>query len=141
MPDIYHQFEIRGNREAVFDAIAKAEGLNSWWTLEAGGEPVLGSEYRFYFGPEYDWLAKVVEVRSGHEIRWSLVRAMDDWLPTTFGFELADAEQGTTVRFSHTGWTSEGEHFAITSFCWGQLLNGLKNYVENGVVIPFEKRN
>jgi hypothetical protein len=27
------------------------------------------------------------------------------------------------------------------TFCWGQLLKELKNYVENGIIIPHPERN
>ncbi len=58
MPDIYHQFNVRGSRVSVFDAFTTPEGLNSWWTLESAGQPSVDKQYRLYFGPEYDWLAK-----------------------------------------------------------------------------------
>ncbi|MFO0940529.1 MAG: hypothetical protein U0930_07150 [Pirellulales bacterium] len=45
------------------------------------------------------------------------------------------------MRFFHVDWESTSDHFAITNYCWGQLLKGLKDYVENGSVIPFENRN
>ena len=140
MPEIRHQLIIKAPRKAVFEAFATPEGLNSWWTLESSGEPTIHTTYRLFFGPKFDWIAKVVHVRTGHELKWALERAMDDWMPTVFGFSLAEIEGGTCVRFAHTGWESQTDHFEITSYCWAQLLNGLKNYVERGVVIPFEER-
>ena len=141
MPNIHHQFQIRAPMLAVFDAFTTPEGLNSWWTLEAGGEPELDSQYRLYFGPEYDWLAKVIHIHRSDQLTWSPVHALEDWMPTQFGFTLYESGLFTGVRFSHTGWVSENDHFAVTNFCWGQLLNGLKSYLEHGVVIPFANRN
>jgi hypothetical protein len=66
---------------------------------------------------------------------------MTDWVNTEVGFELLESQEGTIVRFFHRGWQEESEHFCISNYCWGQLLGGLKDYVETGAVIPFEKRN
>lgn len=141
MPDILHQFQVAAPVQAVFDAFATPSGLDSWWTLQSEGQPTRDSLYRLYFGPEYDWLARVVHVHSNKELTWKTVRAMEDWLPTSFGFKLTEVGKFTSVHFFHTAWQSASEHFAITNYCWGQLLRGLKDYVENGVVIPFEQRN
>ena len=141
MTDIYHQLQIAAPMQSVFDAFTSPVGLDSWWTLQSQGQPIYDSLYRLYFGPEYDWLARVVHVHGNSALTWSPVRAMEDWMPTSFGFELSTSEQFTVVRFHHRGWESVSDHFAITNYCWGQLLNGLKNYVENGVIIPFDKRS
>jgi Activator of Hsp90 ATPase homolog 1-like protein len=97
--------------------------------------------YNFYFGDEYNWYAKVVHVVPGKELTWQMTKAMEDWMGTEVGFTLTQEPNGTSVLFFHKNWVTLSDHFAITTFCWGQLLNGLKNYLEAGIVIPFEKRN
>lgn len=141
MAEIHHQFQIAAPVPAVFDAFTTPKGLDSWWTLQSEGQPVRDSLYRLYFGPEYDWKARVLNAEINRSLTWSIVQAMADWMPTSFGFTLSPKGQSTSVRFFHIGWETANEHFAITNFCWGQLLNGLKNYVENGFVVPFENRN
>jgi hypothetical protein len=66
---------------------------------------------------------------------------MNDWINTEVGFKLSPENEGTSVLFFHNLWQEASDHFAITTFCWGQLLNGLKQYVEKGVVISFEERS
>jgi uncharacterized protein YndB with AHSA1/START domain len=141
MPSILHQFEIQSEPEMVFDAFSSPAGLNAWWTLESDGKPELNETYRFFFGPEYDWRAVVAHLVPGRELIWKVTQAMDDWMPTSFGFRLRQSAVGTTVDFFHIDWAEANDHFAITTFCWGQLLQGLKGFVEHGTVIPFEKRN
>ncbi len=141
MPDILHQFPISVPSASVFKAFTSPVGLNAWWTLEADGIPERDSIYHLYFGPQYDWQAKVTHVVADRELTWSVVRAMEDWMPTRFGFALASTDGGTCVRFFHSGWKVASDHFAVTNFCWGQLLMGLKIYLESGRVIPFEQRN
>jgi uncharacterized protein YndB with AHSA1/START domain len=141
MPNILHQFQVEAPIEKVFDAFALPAGLDSWWTLQSSGTPKLHEEYRFYFGPEYDWRAEVIHVVPGRELTWQMTRAMDDWLPTQVGFKLTEREQNCTVHFFHSNWADSTEHFAHSTFCWGQLLKGLKDFVEHGKVIPFDRRN
>ena len=140
MNHIQHQFKIDARPEKVFDAIATPTGLNSWWSLESDGKPELNEIYRFFFGPDYDWRAQVIHVVPGKELTWQMTEAMDDWLPTQVVFKLLPAEDGCTISFSHANWPDAGEHFAATNYCWGQLLRGLKEFVEQGKIVPFEQR-
>ena len=141
MYDILFQFQIRAKPLAVFDAFTSPQGLNSWWTAQSSGIPEVGAIYQFYFGPAYDWRAKVVHVVRVYELTWQVIQAMEDWMGTMLGFKLSETDDGCTVRFFHRNWPHQGDHFAISSFCWGQLLRGLKEYVEQGSIIPFANRN
>jgi uncharacterized protein YndB with AHSA1/START domain len=141
MPSIHHQFTIHSKAATVFEALTSQKGLDNWWPLKCSGQPKLGTEYSFFFGPEYDWRAEVVHVVANKELTWKMTKAMDDWKPTRVGFRLREEKDNTIVSFFHEGWEEASEHFAITTYCWGQLLAGLKNYVEKNVVIPFELRN
>lgn len=141
MPDILHQFRINAIPGRVFEAFCSSRGLNNWWTLKSAGEPRLNQLYTFYFGPEYDWRAEVIHLIPGKEITWKMKQAMDDWMGTEVGIRLTEDKDGTIVDFFHKGWREPSDHFRISNFCWGYLLKGLKDYVEHGTVIPFEKRN
>jgi len=141
MPDIFHKFTVHAPVQRVFDTFCTAEGLNSWWTLSANGAPELGETYTFFFGPEYDWRAEVIHMIPGRELTWRITKAMDDWLGTEVGFRLIPINNDTSVLFFHKGWKDMIDHYAITNYCWGQLLSGLKKYVEEGIVIPFNLRN
>jgi len=83
----------------------------------------------------------VIHVVPGCELAWKMIQAMDDWLGTMVGFQLNDQDRKTHVHFFHLGWAEASEHFGITTYCWGQLLRGLKIYVEEGVIIPHAQRN
>jgi uncharacterized protein YndB with AHSA1/START domain len=141
MPDILQKFPVSASKQKVFDAFATPQGLDSWWTLRSAGTPESGAEYTFYFGPEYDWRAKVVRAVPGKSLTWRMTQAREDWMGTEVGFDLTDESGGTSVLFFHHGWREASEHFAITTYCWGQLLKGLKDFAERGVVIPFANRN
>lgn len=137
---IYHDLYIKSTRQKVFDAITQPEHLNNWWPLKSTGEPVKGSKYNFYFTPEYDWYGEVSKVEEGKSFHIKMTNADDDWNPTSFGFDLQELEGGVDVKFWHVGWPECNHHFRRSSYCWAILLQGLKNYVEKGVIVPFEER-
>jgi uncharacterized protein YndB with AHSA1/START domain len=141
MPDIIHNFIIKAAPQKIFDAFCLPEGLDSWWPLSSAGSPQLGNSYTFYFGPEYDWRAEVVHQVPGKELTWKMTKTMDDWIGTQVGYKLEARDGGTFVHFFHKGWREASEHFGIATFCWGTLLNGLKQFVEKGIVVPHGLRN
>ena len=137
---IYHNLFINASTEKVFDAISLPEHLNNWWSLKSSGEPELGAVYNLNFTDQYNWFGKVSECKSNESFFIKMTDSDTDWNPTTFGFTLEEKENGTYLRFSHTGWQKNNDHLKHSSFCWAMLLNGLKNYLEKGIVVPFEDR-
>ena len=125
----------------MFDAVSLPEHLNNWWTLKSSGKPELNAEYNLNFTDTYDWYCKVSEVKPNQSFYLKMIKSSTDWNPTTFSFELDETENGTMVKFSHVNWPKDNHHFKHSSFCWALLLNGLKNYLEKGIVIPFAERN
>lgn len=137
---IYHDFTINASVEKVFDAVSIPEGLNKWWPLKSSGQPELGIEYNLNFTDEYNWYGKVSKVIKNQSFFIKMTTSSDDWISTTFGFELEAKGEATLVKFSHTGWLNCNAEYRNSSFCWAMLLNGLKNYLEKGIIIPFEER-
>ena len=66
--------------------------------------------------------------------------ADSDWNPTIFGFDLIEVDNGTRVQFFHKDWPKCNHHYRRSSYCWALLLKGLKDYVERGIILPFEDR-
>jgi len=138
---IYHDLVIKGPVSKVFEAVTDAEKLIHWWPLKCNGNPELNSSYNFYFSEEYNWYGKVVKLDINSSFHVKMTRSDEDWNPTTFRFDLEQKKESVLLKFSHVDWPHHNEHFRRSSFCWAMLLNGLKNYVENGTIVPFEKRN
>jgi len=138
---IYHDLTIGVPSEAVFTAVTSPEGLNSWWTQRAAGQPKVGANYQFYFGPEYDWRAKVIRYQPQQLIYFEMGRSDEDWEGTQLRFQVIPKDGNTLTRFEHVGWTSNNDHFRRTSYCWAIYLKGLKRYLEEGIVLPFEERS
>ena len=138
---IYHDFFINASKEEVYRSITLPGELTNWWPLECQGDPKVGSAYRFYFGPKYDWEGTVAIAKLNESFYIDMTKTDEDWEGTRFGFDLEEDGKHTKVCFSHINWKSNSEHYRIASFCWAMLLNGLKDYIEKGIVIPFEKRS
>jgi uncharacterized protein YndB with AHSA1/START domain len=139
--NIYHNLVIKSTKEQVFKAITEPKHLNNWWTLKASGEPTLNTEYNLHFTDLYDWYGKVTEVQYNEVFCITMTKSDPDWDNTTFGFHLKTVENGTQLDFAHKNWSKNNDHYRHSSFCWAMLLNGLKNYLEKGTVVPFENRN
>lgn len=137
---IYHNLFIIASAKEVFDAISIPEHLNNWWSLKSSGEPKVGAVYNLNFTDQYNWFGQVSECKLNESFFVKMTDADADWNPTTFGFALEEKENGIYLRFSHTGWQENNDHLKHSSFCWAMLLHGLKNYVEKGIVVPFEER-
>lgn len=140
MADIYHDFPIKAPPERVYEAVTSPAGLDAWWTKRSAGEPSEGTEYELWFGPEYDWRARVTRAAAPSDFELQLTRADPDWLATRVGFHLERSGDATLVRFSHTGWPTPNEHWRISCYCWAMYLRILRRHIENGEMVPYEQR-
>jgi uncharacterized protein YndB with AHSA1/START domain len=140
MSDILQDFPIRAEAARVFDAIATPEGLDRWWTIRSAGQPEDGAEYVLWFGPEYDWRARVTNARRPLRFELQFTTADDDWRGTRVGFTLEPNGSSTHVRFHHLGWPQENAHYRTSCHCWAMYLRLLRRYLEHGEVVPYEDR-
>jgi uncharacterized protein YndB with AHSA1/START domain len=140
MADILHDFPIKAPPDRVVQAISNPVDLDHWWTKRSVGEPKQGVEYELWFGPQYDWRARVTRCVPAAEFELEMTRAENDWLKTRVGFQLEGRGGKTQVRFYHKGWPGESEHYRISSYCWAMYLRILRRYLEHGESVPYGRR-
>jgi uncharacterized protein YndB with AHSA1/START domain len=141
MADILQQLTIKAPRQRVFEMFATAEGLDRWWTKTATGTPNAGAEYALFFGPGYDWRGEVSRCSPDSEFELLITQAHPDWMSTRVGCQLeAEGSSATRVRFYHTGWPEENEHWRISCYCWAMYLRVLRRFLEYGDNVAYEKR-
>jgi uncharacterized protein YndB with AHSA1/START domain len=140
MADILQDFPIKASPTQVYRAVTTPTGLDAWWTKRSSGEPREGAEYELWFGPEYDWRARVTRAVTDSEFELEMTRADDDWRGTRVGFHLTPREDGTWVRFHHTAWSGANEHYRISSHCWAMYLRLMRRFLEHGESVPYEHR-
>ena len=139
MADIFHDFPINVSPARVFEAVSTPNGLDAWWTKKSSGRPAAGEEYELWFGPQYDWRAKVTKRVAPSEFELQIHRADHDWDGTRVGFRLHDGKT-TSVNFYHTGWPAANEHWRISCYCWAMYLRILRRHLEHGESVPYEDR-
>ena len=96
--------------------------------------------FELWFGPEYDWRARVTHCAVGKEFELQMVVADSDWNGTRVGFELEAKDGASRVRFHHTGWPIANEHYRISCPCWALYLRILRRYLEHGELVPYDDR-
>lgn len=142
MPTIYHDFTINVPADKVFETVSTPYGLDNWWTKRCSGKQEIGSVFNLHFTDEYNWLAEISILKHNLQIEFSMIKAMEDWMPTSFGFILNEERQGiTSVQFYHKDWNTVSKEFRVASYCWANLLRQMKQYLEEGISTPFNERN
>ena len=140
MPDILHDFPIAAPPAVVFEGVTTPRGLDSWWTERSSSTPVVGLDYHLYFGPQYDWRARVAHCEQDAFFELEMTRADTDWQGTRVSFQLEPRDGGTWLRFGHLGWREADDHCRISSFCWAMYLRILKRHIEHGEAVPYAER-
>ena len=110
MADIIQEFFVKASPDRVFDMFATPSGLDQWWTKSPTGKPSQGAGYTLFFGPDYNWHAKVTRCVPGKEFELLMTDSHEDWNGTRVGCELKPEGKSTRVRFYHTGWPHDNEH-------------------------------
>jgi len=142
MDEILHSVLVRASPEKAWDALATAQGLDSWFTCGSRIDAVPGGELFLNWedwGPDHvttNDTGLVLEAERGK-------RFVFEWHPdnptytTTveFTFELVDI--GTLVRLREHGYHDTDSGLRAMLECavgWGEALTLLKFYVEKGLV-------
>jgi uncharacterized protein YndB with AHSA1/START domain len=141
MADIVQELIVKAPPDQVFRAMSTPEGLAQWWTKATSGEPRERAEYKLYFGPEFDWRGKVVRFQPYSAFELEITEAHPDWIGTRVGCELSSVDEySTRVRFYHTGWPAENEHWRVSCYCWAMYLRIMRRNIEHGETVPYEQR-
>lgn len=140
MPEILHSLTILAPIDLTFEAVTKPACLDRWWTESSSGTPERGGAYELHFGRGTNWRAVVHTFAPPSSVEFELVEAADDWVGTRVGFHLESSGRATTLRFWHTGWKADTDHFRISSYCWAMYLRLLKRYLEHGETVDYENR-
>jgi uncharacterized protein YndB with AHSA1/START domain len=137
MPDILHKVGIKSTSlDSVYNALARIDGLSSWWTTTTRGESKVGGELQFRFGGGgFDM--KVLELEPGKRVLWQVVDGPEEWIGTKISFDLSQNGDWTVVLFKHQGWKAPVEFMHHCSTKWAVFLLSLKSLQETGKGDPW----
>jgi uncharacterized protein YndB with AHSA1/START domain len=101
LPDVVQKRVLNAPIQKVWDAVATAEGIASWF-MPNNFQPQLGFEFQLDAGPYGKSHCKVTELDPPNKLsfRWG-----KDW---TISFLLEDEDGKTAFTLIHSGWAAEG---------------------------------
>jgi uncharacterized protein YndB with AHSA1/START domain len=123
----------------VYEAIATADGVRSWWTDGTFAEEV-GGIGRLTFGHGWTEL-RMEKLVPDREVEWTCVGQhiehfdpTDEWVGTTIRFHLTPIDGGrqTRLEFAHEGLAGLGCEEMCTKGWDHYIRTSLRGLVENG---------
>jgi uncharacterized protein YndB with AHSA1/START domain len=138
------QIELGAPPARVYEAIATAAGVRSWWTDGEIAEEE-GGVSRLEFG-DGEWTElRVRRLDPGREVVWACTAQhisnfdpTDEWVGTTIRFHLAPREGGrrTHLDFAHEGLAGLGCEEMCTKGWDHYVRTSLRGLVEDGRAAP-----
>jgi len=132
MEHIRHYLTINAPVQKVYDAITTQEGLSNWWTKETIAKPEEGFLNEFMFGNDGHEKMRVTKLEPNRTVQWRCEEGSDEWVGTTFSFDLTEKDGKTILQFAHKDWREATEFYAICNYHWGYFMHSLKKLCENG---------
>lgn len=151
MATMKHQVWIDAPMAKVYKALSSAEGFSGWWAPHKSEQTKAGLVISHTPGPghgdvkmrqveaEPDRLVEYLVISKGHPPE----SPASEWTGTSLCFELSrrdnpgawrgissKAKQLTVLEFRHSGWDKSSDYYGFCNFCWGLVLNMLKEYCE-----------
>ncbi|MEO8696258.1 MAG: SRPBCC domain-containing protein [Acidimicrobiales bacterium] len=138
MADIRHRVGIAALPEEIYEKLATIDGLASWWTRDVTGDAGVGGTLEFSFGGGHRIAGmQVVDLQPARRVGWRGVKGPDEWLDTTFTFDLAPATEETVLLFTNAGWREPVEFIHHCTTKWAYYILGLKASLEGGKARPY----
>jgi uncharacterized protein YndB with AHSA1/START domain len=139
MAEIRHLVVIDAPVGRVYKAVTEQPGIAGWWTPQSVLEPIVGSIAEFNFGDRYRNRMRVTKLVENQRAQWECLEGDQEWVGTTYDFELEPRDDQTLLRFTHGGWRAVTDFFAHCNYNWGYYIHSLKRYCETGVGHPWEE--
>lgn len=131
MAEFKHQIPISAPAEKVYAALATSTGLKGWWTADSKADEKVGGKAEFGFDRRSVVFRMTIEkLDPGKQVAWICRGDDPEWTGTSLTWTITPEDKGSTLRFTHSGWKSVGDYFAMCNSTWGELMYRLKNYVE-----------
>jgi uncharacterized protein YndB with AHSA1/START domain len=138
MADIRHRVGIAAPPEKVYEKLATIEGLSSWWTRDVSGNAGIDGTVEFSFGsPDRIAVMEVVDLQPDRRVGWRCVKGPDEWIDTSFTFDLDPAADETVLLFTNAGWREPVEFMHHCSTKWAYFILSMKASLEGGTATPY----
>ena len=130
MANILHRIGIpKTTLEAVYNLIATARGIETWWTTNVVGESKIGNELQFIFGGEDGPIFKIIELEQNKKVLWKCIFGPPEWIETHIEFIIEQQNDEVVLLFRHTDWKEEVDFMHHCSTQWAYFLIELRNHL------------
>ncbi len=136
MVAIVQELTITADPERVWNALTQPEEIGHWWTNDLNVTPEVGSLAEFRFGEWGDCVLRfeVAELDQDEKVHWMYrFGSVAQWAGTSVTWQLEPVHNGTTLLFTHDGFTQIDER---AGGAWVFFLASLKSYLETGKGTP-----
>src|ERR1044071_1589303 len=138
MQGIQHDLSIAAPVRRVYDAIATADGISTWWDKQTEVHTDHGLVLEHSPGIQHGVVRlRVVDLVPDHRIEWECISThpatspASAWTGTHFIFELTGrGVHACALDFRQTGYDERSAFFTANTNAWAQVLENLKRVVE-----------
>jgi uncharacterized protein YndB with AHSA1/START domain len=138
MATIYHQVWINAPTAKVYEAIATAEAIGTWWDKQTATETDTGLVLEHDPGPEHGVVKmQVLQMVQDTRVEWECISThpktspASAWTGTHVIFEITAREKMAILDFRHSGWDKNSEYFGFCNYGWGVALQKLQQVCES----------
>jgi hypothetical protein len=138
---------VNAGSEEAFNAI---NNICGWWSTDFEGSAGKQDDvFTVRFGDTFITM-KVIELIPYSKIVWRVVDSWKhwmksnntEWIGTSLMFDIAGAEDKTSVQFTHIGLVPVLDCFDVCADAWsGYITNSLRNLINTGKGQPTQKEN
>ena len=105
--------------------------MKGWWTADSKADEKVGGKAEFGFDKRGMVFRMTIEkLDREKQVVWTCHGDHREWNGTTLTWNIAPEAMGSTLRFTHSGWKSVSEYYAMCNSTWGELMYRLKDYAE-----------
>ena len=131
MAELRHQIPIDASQDKVYAALATQAGLCGWWTADTKADQKIGGKAEFGFEKrKFVFRMKIEKLDPGKQVVWTCHGDHPEWAGTILTWNITREDDGSILRFTHSGWKSISEFCATCNSSWGELMYRVKDYVE-----------
>ncbi|QJE97826.1 SRPBCC family protein [Luteolibacter luteus] len=150
MATLYHQLWIDAPASRVYQALATAEGLGTWWAPHTEEKTPQGLVLSHDPGERHGEVSFLVtDLVPARRVEWEVISKhpaqspASSWTGTRILFELSeekspggwigledDGRTLTKLEFHHNGWDESSPFLGFCNFAWGQVLGMLQKQCE-----------
>lgn len=137
MTAIVEEITIEATPQRVWDAITRQDEIVQWWAEEARLTSEVGSLAEFRFRPPAGVLQfEVAGLERDKNVHWIARQGPSPWVGTVVNWRLTPVHNGTTLVFTHEGFTQVDRRYEQIRSNWQYFLESLKAYLETGQGTP-----